>query len=286
MAPKSVIPKGYTFMAPSFMVSEEGKKLFEELSKKADNRLPDAFDMYIYNDFYSYGVLDLIDHTLSTLHHKYTKKEFAEAMPVLEALTLLMTGEDSWTGCDDGDRVAATNVSYGALAVAIFRGLKKQNRLNTEEFPSLEYLLRNIAEFGEQMLELLCCDASYHRVCKAIGWNLFHGKEAANLKRHNARVAEWMKSLSKTERKNMEEEDDDDEEESTDLWYKDGEHEDENEKHKDLALSRVWKEYRDMAKQHPFPLRGPPTWDLTEWSKKDKAPFLFSEEGFESEEGF
>ena len=48
-------------------------------------------------DFYAYGVFDLVDSTLSTLHSKAQKKLLDEAWVVLEALSTFMEIEGSWT---------------------------------------------------------------------------------------------------------------------------------------------------------------------------------------------
>ncbi|KAJ3508654.1 hypothetical protein NLJ89_g5637 [Agrocybe chaxingu] len=66
MPPASVIPSGYTFLTLDTFISVPGKELAEKFAKDAENRDPDTFDMYIYNDFYPYGILNLID-TLAKL---------------------------------------------------------------------------------------------------------------------------------------------------------------------------------------------------------------------------
>jgi len=82
------------------------------LLEKADNRNPDAFGMYIYNDpslfvhrpsvlflfpaaaldFFNYGLLDLVDKTLSNIHTKIVKKNYDEAFDLFEALTFTQPG--------------------------------------------------------------------------------------------------------------------------------------------------------------------------------------------------
>lgn len=65
---------------------------------KADNRNPDAFDMYIYNDFFNYAILDLIDGALGKLHARIVKKDWEEAYIMVLALTCFMENESSWPG--------------------------------------------------------------------------------------------------------------------------------------------------------------------------------------------
>lgn len=97
-----LIPKGYTFNNPKELISIKGKRMLLELMEQADKRDPDAFDMYIYNDFYGYAMLDLIDDTLSKLHAKVVGKKWNEAMAVFEALTpFLDMTTASWMGVRD-----------------------------------------------------------------------------------------------------------------------------------------------------------------------------------------
>lgn len=189
-------------------------------------------------------------------------------------------------GCDDGERTQLTNKAYGSLLVTVLRALKKADRLDVANFPSLEYILRNAAEWGDDM-KSMACPSNYNRVCQAIGWRLFNGKFEENTALEKARFEEWKKRLDPKELKEMEarggdededEDDDDDEDNSKKPWYLKGAREDEDAKHKDLVLSRIWKEYKDLLRESPtVPMRGPPIWDLTEWSHEEKKPFLFSE---------
>jgi hypothetical protein len=45
----SVIPAGYTFLNPNTFMSQKGYDKVRDLLRKADNRNPDLFHMYIYN---------------------------------------------------------------------------------------------------------------------------------------------------------------------------------------------------------------------------------------------
>jgi len=109
-----IIPAGHTFIELQ-LVSAKGKEAAEKLLKQADNRCPDFFDMYIYNgwcwrpslayqlthpkisDFFAYGVIDLVDKTLSSLQTKIKKKEWEEAYTTLEGLIIFVGIESVWT---------------------------------------------------------------------------------------------------------------------------------------------------------------------------------------------
>src|SRR6266545_3256363 len=49
------------------------------------------------SDFYSYGVLELVDKTLSSLHTKIVKKAWKDAYSILEALIMFASFEGIWT---------------------------------------------------------------------------------------------------------------------------------------------------------------------------------------------
>lgn len=49
MTPTKVIPKGHTFLNVGSFMTTKAKDIAADLFKKADNRNPDIFDMYIYN---------------------------------------------------------------------------------------------------------------------------------------------------------------------------------------------------------------------------------------------
>lgn len=177
--------------------------------------------------------------------------------------------------CDDGDRVEVTNAIYGALLVTTLRALVTEGKLDASHFPSLESFLKGASEWGRAM-KGLSCDSDYDLVCQAIAWRLFRDKSAEDVAFETARIAEWLNSLSPTQRKQMERDVDDDDE-AKGFWFEKGKKHDENMKDKAFTVSRTWKEYRDHLKSCPtLPLRGHPSWDLSKWPASAKQPFLFS----------
>lgn len=67
------------------------------LLEKAEDRDPDAHDMYIYNGYFGYGVLDLVDKTLSKINAQIKKHDDAEMFALLMALTVFFELESVWT---------------------------------------------------------------------------------------------------------------------------------------------------------------------------------------------
>ncbi|KAH6915038.1 hypothetical protein BKA70DRAFT_1368848 [Coprinopsis sp. MPI-PUGE-AT-0042] len=277
MATQSKIPAGYTFLNVETMITTKGKEIAESLLKQAGNRDPDAFDMYIYNDFYSYGVFDLIDKTLATLHSKTQKKMFDEAWVVLEALATFMEIEGVWTQCDDAERVSLANAAFGAIAVAILRGLKKEGRLTVEALPSLEYCLKNIASLGDMMNEV-GVNCSYADVARGIAKRLFENK-TQQAKSVEIRYREaWVRSLTdKDLKKAMDQALRDMANNNDRPWFMDGEAANEDTNNREFAITRTWKDYKAYLAGVPRdPMRGP-SWDISSWTDNEKAPFLFSE---------
>ncbi|KIM46333.1 hypothetical protein M413DRAFT_36146, partial [Hebeloma cylindrosporum] len=268
------IPAGHTFLELQ-LVSVEGKAAAEKLLTQAGNRCPDAFDMYIYNDFFAYGVLDLVDKTLSSLQSKIKKKEWEEAYTTLEGFIIFLGFESVWAQCDDGDRVDVTNKTIGASAIAVLRGLDKENKLDAAHFPSLEALLKNLVTLSEEM-----DGSSYGLLCKAIARRIFSDKSEEELNLEISQMEEWVDGLDDEEK----------EEASAELkalkkkreapefkpWYNKGKVCDEKTKNPDFTLSRVWKEYKDYISGAPsLPMRGPAKWDISKWTAAERRPFEF-----------
>jgi len=183
--------------------------------------------------------------------------------------------------CDDGERTVLTNKVYGACIVATMRGLKKDGRLDTTNFPALETLLKNAAEWGEAM-KGMGCDSPYYIVCKGIGKRLFKDKSDETVALEKARVEEWLASLSTKEQESLRaqmKEDADAEAAEGHIekpWYTGARDRDEDDKDDDYAMSRVWKEYKEYLANTPtMPLRGPMNWDISEWTEEEKKEFSF-----------
>lgn len=186
--------------------------------------------------------------------------------------------------CEDGDRTSITNKVYGACVITILRALKKEERLDVNNFPSLECLLKNIAEWGDAMKQL-SCDHDYFLVCKAIGERLFKDKTNRGLALDEARLQEWANGLDDNSRdlvrkklkeiaKKKERAPVDGKQEKP--WYVGAGEDDEDKKDPDFALPRVWKEYKKYLSGVPSkPLRGPENWDISKWTTAQRKEFEF-----------
>ncbi|KAF8969504.1 hypothetical protein BDZ97DRAFT_1653923, partial [Flammula alnicola] len=279
------IPAGHTFIEIETFVSTKGKDIAENLLKKAADRDPDAFDMYIYNDFFSYGVLDLVDKTLTTLHTKIKKKDWEDAYYLLEGLVIFVDFESVWTQCDDGDRVDITNKTIGAEAIAVFRGLDAEDCLTPQIFPSLETVLKKLFKFSEEM-EGQGCDSMYGPLCKGIARRLFQGKTEDDFALELEQLQEWANGLDADEKKEVRAKIKKIADERAAAaasgktikpWYAQGKVYDEDDEDDDFKLSRVWKDYKEYLSGVPrMPLRGPAKWDISKWTAAERRLFEFA----------
>lgn len=136
-----------------------------------------------------------------------------------------------------------------------------------------------MVEFCEAFTDF---EGDYGLVSKAIARRIFKDSSEADRKIEIERLKEWaasiddkemkkvvlsdIKELSKRKPGNKKAE-----------WYATGAVGDEDDNSSDFKFTGVWKRYRDYLAECPrYPLRGPPEWDLTEWSDEEKKPFSFA----------
>ncbi|TFY75958.1 hypothetical protein EWM64_g8054 [Hericium alpestre] len=253
----------------------------------------DAQGLYIYNDFYGYAILDLVDRELSSIHGFVVKKKWLDAWYGLTALTHLMHTRSDWTMVDDGDRVDITNKAYSALLVKTLRSLDDASQLSEETLPDLENTLTLMTGWAEHMDGLT--GGPYGVVVKGYGKKLFGTRTTEERKRMreawDRAYDDIVKTLSPEVRKKrgdmtaeerkqaMEEDEEDEEKEDTDaVWFGDAKASDINAKDDSFKITNSWKEYRECLANSPrVPMRGPAIWDLNKWSAKDKAQFSLGE---------
>ncbi|GJE90088.1 hypothetical protein PsYK624_062110 [Phanerochaete sordida] len=296
-APKFVLPPDFTFTPGGVVAHKDTYELLANLMKEAPNRDPDAHDMYIYNDFYGYAMLELYDELLHSAHTFVTKKEWMKAFAVVDAMNHYngMIGKE-WTHVDDGERVEATEQAFGVVLVATLRGLEASSMLNEATIPILERTLEHLAAWPLEE------SSAYVRVLKGYGKKLFGTRTAEERKQisaaRSAAYDEFVRKLSPEEREQRgddlsgareeDEEEDEDEDEDEDMeedgvakadrpWFGKAKAKDADLKDNELRLPSVWKEYMAIWRRSPhLPLRGPPEWDLTKWSAAEKRPFAFA----------
>ncbi|KAI0346828.1 hypothetical protein BDW22DRAFT_1424941 [Trametopsis cervina] len=260
------------------MLSKKAVELLEDWTQEIWNCNPDNFDMYIYNDFFSFGQLSLVDRALRSIHSRIQKKALEDAYHKLEALIAVNNLHGDWMMANDGDRVLLTDELMGASLVKVLRGLEKDGNLNIDNFPNLETILKLATKWGDSRVE-----AEYPIVLRGVAKRLFHGKPPELIAREKDMLKEWIATLDEEEQQEVNEAmseeaqaDEEGEGEGAERWF-DERYADEYMDDRSFKLSRVWKEYTTYLQEVPtMPLRGPPIWDLTQWTEEEKAPFLFS----------
>jgi hypothetical protein len=104
-----------------------------------------------------------------------------------------------------------------------------------------------------------------------------NGREKEQSALDKSRLSQWLASLPSSDRRAIRQALKEQAEETRDDWWKDGENYNEDEKHPDFAMVRVWKEYKDfLGGGSLLPFRGPPEWDLTKWTEEEKRDFRLS----------
>ena len=175
--------------------------------------------------------------------------------------------------CDDADRIAHTNKVYGAFLVATLRALSKIGGLDVTHYPSLETFLQSATEWGIRMETMGDVGSPYYTVCQGIGERLFKEKSKETIALEKARAEEYINTFDSEEQKDMREmvKEAEREKKRQASWWKDGE---EDFKDPDFSYTRVWKEYKSYLAGVPDgPLRGPPYWDISDWSESEKRAF-------------
>lgn len=113
-------PKGYICLnsVETQIVSEAGMAKFTELMELSEKCNPDTQDCYVYNDYFGYAVVHIIEETLLELVDVVKDKKrgatHKDAIVLLEALTLYMATEDQFVMIDDGECFKKLVRVYGA----------------------------------------------------------------------------------------------------------------------------------------------------------------------------
>lgn len=188
-------------------------------------------------------------------------------------------------GVDDGEHVEISNKAYGALAVAVMRGLKKANRLNKESFPSLEYLLRNIVDVGEN-LDGVGCESEYTLPIRAIARRLFKDKTKEDYALEQKQREEWAKGIKdKEDKKLMTSAVKDLAKElkkGEEPWYMKGEVRDEDKRNSEYSLNPVYKEYKAFLgpkKMYIVPRDAAYGYEIGEWGPQARAKYSYAAMG-------
>jgi len=108
---------------------------------------PDNFGMYVYNDFHGYGVLSLAERQLVNFNKEYVKKDRSvHAMWSIVAMMghWLLHGNINgvWSSVDDGERIAHMNDLIGCALLTALNLVDAAEQLKpASEFPDLALVM-------------------------------------------------------------------------------------------------------------------------------------------------
>jgi hypothetical protein len=178
---------------------------------------PDAYGMYIHNDFSCYGELEVVENCLRDLtktifivqqnvlnRSNYIRKpddkvNYILGFRRLEVLTILLDYTDGISGIDDGDRFYDIMRVIGACYVTILRGLlpkimfdkienidenliKKLNKIS-KQLPNLKQVLEQALIIGYNFLTIADVCSAYTKILQIVycNWVLIMDKISIDL---------------------------------------------------------------------------------------------------------
>ncbi|KAK8875011.1 hypothetical protein PGQ11_005525 [Apiospora arundinis] len=114
-------------------------KLFVNWHEGAQWCDADAFGMYVYNDFQGYGLQEVVERMLVAFDDQFKKKEHDEETinhmwAVAAAAVHWLTTEElgPWIGCDDGERIKDTMECIGAMFLSALNELDRAGDLKPD----------------------------------------------------------------------------------------------------------------------------------------------------------
>lgn len=76
-----------------FIISRAGNHKYFTARILLSLRCPDMFDMYVYNDFESYGVMEVVENLVTDWIEAGRGKNWKEQWVIVEAIAMLLTGD-------------------------------------------------------------------------------------------------------------------------------------------------------------------------------------------------
>lgn len=76
-----------------FVISRAGNHKYFTARIHLSLRCPDMFDMYVYNDFESYGVMEVVENLVTHWIEAGREKNWKEQWVIVEAIAMMLTGD-------------------------------------------------------------------------------------------------------------------------------------------------------------------------------------------------
>ncbi|KAJ3997704.1 hypothetical protein F5050DRAFT_1373224 [Lentinula boryana] len=287
------IPKNHTFVAYTnlFFTSIPAKRVQNELYARALHRDPNMYGILGFTRHDGLGAFALTEEHFEKIMKNVAKKNWDAVYVLLDGFMIY-----NYRPCPkaldilDTERKHGLLRLHGACLMTMLRELDKQGRLNTQNFPGLEYFLRYTIAWIQLAKERLVdrfhlgSDILPHLdVCKAIAYRLFKDQTVEDLNLHLTRIREWVQWLEPrvTEYDN--------DYAGTKVWvqdwlvgewpclllgvnpwYLEGKDHDVLQKGLELNLEAEWSSFSNYRKENPLVPPNGLSWEFKDWSEEER----------------
>ncbi|GAM43413.1 hypothetical protein TCE0_050r18205 [Talaromyces pinophilus] len=127
-----------------FVISRAGNHKYFMARIHLSLRCPDMFDMYVYNDFESYGVMEVVENLVTDWIEAGREKNWKEQWVIVEAVAMMLAGDslDPLQMCEDATRVQALFSLVIRMVLMTISNLEHMGLLKPEpEIKSLGFIM-------------------------------------------------------------------------------------------------------------------------------------------------
>ncbi|SMR44509.1 unnamed protein product [Zymoseptoria tritici ST99CH_3D1] len=122
-----------------WMMLKECFDLLDDLATDADRRCPDQFGMYVHNDFYGYGMMEVLENMLRAFDNEIKplsgkKANLQQMWAILTVLAMFLCRDVSfpWSMVDDGERYEHLIAVSGCAALTALNELDRVGQLKKD----------------------------------------------------------------------------------------------------------------------------------------------------------
>uniref|UniRef100_A0A7S3QKC0 Uncharacterized protein n=1 Tax=Dunaliella tertiolecta TaxID=3047 RepID=A0A7S3QKC0_DUNTE len=132
---------------PAKSYGDAAKNCAQQAAQDAMNRDPDAFDVYINNDFHAYGCAEVAENLLNQVHAKCAADDYKQAFQVLEGFTKWCEKDQTFTTMDDGERCNALI----KLLLSAWVHVARTGHAHIKDFVNFRFVLGKTVKLGKQL---------------------------------------------------------------------------------------------------------------------------------------
>ncbi|KAF2268149.1 hypothetical protein CC78DRAFT_613362 [Lojkania enalia] len=258
-----------------WVIMREGWKIFCDYKRRAKYCNPDNFGMYIYNDWYSWGLLELIENFMFDLSKMLAfDKEFRKGTEIsrnqmwaiISALGLWLNdgGGDAFIQNEDGDKVRAQTGLVGCALLTALDALERAGELKPDsKFLDLPLVISIFLEWAHNLDDYGIDGDNASWRSDAVD---YFKKAKFDPEKGVSVTAKRLHDLDRANQEEEEEEDDDDDDEPGDS----------SAAHRGSKKDPWgWKAHlKDFKRMHTVKMGGT-QYDITKMSKKERARYAF-----------